>query len=763
MSIYRDRVLLELRESMEKRWGNVVDIVYVYREETGDPEKGPFIEEIDLPEPAVKYLKARGITRLYRFQWDAIKSVLEGYDTVIVSGTGTGKTEAFLVPLIVKAIEEHENKPSALILYPTKALARDQLSRINDFLGFGPVTATVYDGDTPRRDRRRIAVNPPNILISNPDMVHVGLVLSPYMRKLLKRISYLVLDEMHVYEGVFGAHVKAVIDRLKIFRRNKPLFIGSSATIGNPEEHGEILFGTKVRVVKGPLRRRGTAYHVMVSTGPLSRWTVTAGVASMLAQLGLRVLVFTDSQQMAEVVARIAKKGFGREFLVHRAGLTPEERRVVEARLQKGDVDGVVATPTLELGIDIGGLDAVVMAAPPPTYAKYLQRAGRAGRRGRTGYVFLILGDDPIDAYFERDPKKYYEQEIPPIYIEPENEEVLRIHALALLMQQGMVGKDVILGGAWLQALEKLVGEGLAVKTPIGYFPIRRKALQLLLEYMSIRGAGPQVTIIDEESGKSIGTRELPMAVLDLHPHAIYLHGGRVYQSISLDVGKRIAVVQKLPEDTPYYTRPLYTTDLVDFMVLDERMSDTGVPLVYAKATISIIVQGYVVYNIYGGDKPVSIGELEKPVIYTYNTRALLLKYPINPEWDFMGNAEAFHAIEHVLISAARPVCGAALGDLGGISYPSGDIVVYDAAPGGSGLARLLFKRFEKAEEIAYEIVSKCRCEDGCPRCIYSPYCGNNNRVLSRRKAIYVLERSIKRAHRVPGKPGKERYGNPIA
>ncbi|WFO76407.1 DEAD/DEAH box helicase [Desulfurococcaceae archaeon MEX13E-LK6-19] len=761
--VYRDRVLVELKEFIERRWSNVVDIIHVYREETGEPEKGPFIEETGFPEPVINYLKSRGINRLYKFQWDAIKSILDGYDTVIVSGTGTGKTEAFLAPLIVKAIEDPNTKPNALILYPTKALARDQLNRLQEFLGFGPITATVFDGDTPRKDRKRIAVNPPSILISNPDMVHVGLVLSPYMRKLLKKISYLVLDEMHVYEGVFGAHVKAVIDRLKIFRKSKPLFIGSSATIGNPEKHGEVLFGTKVRVIKGPLRRRGTAYHVMISAGYLSRWTVTAGVASMLAQMGLRVLVFTDSQQMAEVVARIARRGFGQEFLVHRAGLPPEERRNVEAKLQKGDIGGVVATPTLELGIDIGSLDAVVMAAPPPTYAKYLQRAGRAGRRGRTGYIFLILGDDPIDAYFEREPQKYYEQEIPPIYIEPDNEEVLKIHGLALLMQQGMIRRDAIPGKTWIQALEKLVEEGLAVKTAIGYFPVWKKARSLLLEYMSIRGAGPQVTIIEKDSGKPIGTRELPMAILDLHPHAIYLHGGRIYQSIELDVGKRTAVVQKLPDDIPYYTRPLYTTDLIDYDIVDKRVSATGIPLIYARVTISIIVQGYVIYNIYSGEKPTSIEELEHPVVYTYNTRALLLKYPPNPEWDTMDNAEAFHAIEHTLISAARPVCGAALGDLGGISYPSGDIVIYDAAPGGSGLARLLFERFEKAEKIAYEIVSKCKCDDGCPRCIYSPYCGNNNRVLSRKKAAFILGASIKGVFKVVGKPAEERYGSPIA
>lgn len=761
--MYVDNVINEVRSLIKQRWGNTVEILHVYREEVGEPEKGPYVEELDFPKPVVDYLKARGIERLYKFQWEAIKSILDKHNTVIVSGTGTGKTEAFMIPLMVEALKNPSTKPIALVLYPTKALARDQLSRIQDLLFYGSITATVFDGDTSRRDRRRIALNPPNILISNPDMVHVGLVFSSYMRKLLKNIKYLVLDEMHVYEGVFGAHVKAVIERLKLFRKKEMLFIGSSATIGNPGSHGEMLFGEKVRVVKGPLRRRGIAYHVMVSAGSLSRWTVTAGLASMLASIGLKVLVFTDSQQMAEVVARIARN-FGQKFLVHRAGLSPDERRAVEIKMQKGEVGGVVATPTLELGIDVGILDAVVLASPPPTYAKYLQRAGRAGRRGKIGYIFLVIGDDPIDTYFSRNPEKYYRQEIPPLYIEPDNEEVLRIHCIALLLQQGMVKRGARIGSTWLDILDKLVKEGYAVKTAVGYFPVWKRARRLLLEYTSIRGSGPQVTIVEKDTGKPIGLRELPKAILDLHPNAIYLHAGRVYRSTSIDVEKKIAIVERLPDDIPYYTRPLYTTDLIDFEIIDKRVTDKGIPIVYAKAKIVISVDGYAIYNIYGGEKPVNIEELETTVSYAYATRAVIVKYPINVEWDHISNAEAMHAIEHVLISAARPVCGAALGELGGISYPSGDIVIYDSSPGGSGLSKLLFERFEKVEEVAYKIMDKCDCEDGCPRCIYSPYCGNNNKYLSRKKALFILRniRYLKKTIKI-GEPGENRYGNPIA
>ncbi|MET1160803.1 MAG: DEAD/DEAH box helicase [Thermoprotei archaeon] len=763
MSIVRDPVVLEvnsrLREVLRSRYAG---IVYTHIEEYGDPEPGPSIYDIGLPDPLVKVLEKNGIKRLYKFQWEAFKKILDGRNVVITAGTGTGKTEAFLLPILKKVYEEKRVNPRAILVYPTKALARDQLKRIDTYIGYGYYSAAVYDGDTPRKVREKIASSPPDIVITNPDMIHLGLVLSPAIRRFIDNAEYVVFDELHVYEGVLGSHVKYIVERIKRFKRwSKPVFIGSSATIGNPKEFAETLFGVEVDVVEGPLRRRGRAVHAMVTCGGLSRWTVTAALAAVLAKMGMKFLVFTDSQQMAELVARIAKKSYGVEVHVHRAGLPAEIRRSVESKLREGVIDGVVATPTLELGIDIGYLDAVVMASPPPSYAKYLQRAGRAGRRGRIGYVFMVLSDDPIDAYYERNPSRYYNQEIPPTHIEPLNEDVLKIHLVALLLQEGRLRLNTI-PREWRPVLESLVYERLAVVTGYYAYPNTRYARRFFMEYSSIRGSGPQVTIIDRSTNSVIGYRELPQALLDLHPEAVYYSFGKPYESLGIDLEKRTAYVKPLPEDTPYYTRPLYSVDLVDYHVLATRTTNRGIPLVYAHVKLSVSVEGYVLRNYWEDEKRSIKQWFREPITYAYTTKAVIAKYPPRSEWDLMDNAEAFHAIEHTLISAARPVCGASLGDMGGFSYPSGDIVIYDAAPGGSGLARLLYERFEKAEEIALEIMSKCDCEDGCPRCIYSPYCGNNNQVLSRKKAVYVLSDIIRYGARVVEKPVEDRYGKPI-
>ena len=715
-------------------------IIYVHEEVVEEPEPGPYVEQVGLDEALAERLKENGIERLYKFQYEAYKAISRGEDVFLVSGAATGKTEAFILPLLDKALKEGTR---SIIVYPTKALARDQLARFERYAIPLLLSMAVLDGDTPRRERERIYSSPPSLLVTNPDMVHFSLPRSGRFKRLLSGVGAVVLDEAHVYEGSFGSHVRLVLERLKALLGQGVQFVASSATIGNPAELGELLFGRPVKVIEGVRRRRGKAYHVLVSAGKLSRWSIAAKLLYLASRAGLRCLAFVDSQQMCEVVARIARRE-GANVMVHRAGLLREERREVEDKLKSGELEGVVATPTLELGIDIGLLDAVMMAAPPPSFARYLQRAGRAGRRGRPGYIFTVLADDPIDAYYEREPERFFKQELTPVVFEPFNEEIMKVHLVAFLMERGGRLKLGSLPKGWEKAVEICTKEGWLFEKD-GWLFLTRKGFKEFGLY-GLRSAGREVRIIDVGTNAKIGSRSLPMALSDLHPGAIYLHQGRTYEVVELDLERFVARVRRLPEDVPFYTRPLYQVDVSEIALSELREAD-GVEVGYGSGAITKTVFGYAIRYIYGAAEApyeAPIVALEEPISWSFRTKLLVARY------GGAAQPEAIHALEHAIIHAARPVVGAGLSDLGGVSYPTGHIVIYDATPGGSGLSKLLFKRLERAHRIAHEILANCDCGDGCPRCIYDPFCGNNNRTLSRRGALKLARKLLKMELRAP-------------
>lgn len=709
--------------------------IYVHEELSPPPGLGRTPQELGLDARLSAALAELGISRLYRFQEEAYKHISEGKDVMIVAGTGTGKTEAFLVPLIEMALRS-DSRPAALLIYPTKALARDQMKRMEILERATGVRAAVLDGDVPQEERDKIYSDPPHLLVTNPDMIHYSLDRSALMRDLIRRAEVAVFDEFHIYDGIFGSHLAWLTRRMLML--SDLSFVGVGATIGNPEEIGRRIFGKEVAVVRGPQRRKGIAYHYLVEGAEQSRWGLAASLIRELTSEGMKVLSFTDSQQMAEFLARLARKR-GVRAEVHRAGLEASHRRRVEQGFAEGIIDAVVATSTLELGIDIGSVDAVVMPTMPPSSAAYLQRAGRAGRRERPGYIFTILGDNPLEAYFASRPQEFFSRELPPMRVEPANPEVALLHIAATITAGGRVTEKLIPPGA-----ESAIEDIISGKTEAGRVLWRegneiradRRALQRVLESRGLRYTGPPVMIValEGERKRKIGFREMPMALLELYPGAIYYHAGTPYVVTRLELGEYVAYVRRLKE-ADRYTKPLYRVGIEAIEPIAQR-EVRGVKVTYGKLLVSLSVSGYVVRLERGGGHQVF---LDKPLSWSYWTRGFMGLYPGAAR---LGERaiDAFHALEHVLISASEIVAKLADRDLSGVSYPTGHIAIYDSVVGGSGASWLAFQRLEEAVEVAEKILAGCSCEDGCPRCIYSPYCGNNNEMLSRKGALEVVK-----------------------
>ncbi|ADN51039.1 DEAD/DEAH box helicase [Vulcanisaeta distributa] len=715
-------------------------ILYVHEDKPSEPSYGPPIDSLDLPKELIDKLRSFGIDRLYDFQWEAYQSIINGNNTVIMAGTGVGKTEAFLLPLITMIGREGIK---AMIMYPTKALARDQLLRMQRYFTAINVSVMPYDGDTPSDIRSKIYSSPPDILITNPDMVSEALTHVGKFRDLLRNYGVVVLDDFHVYNGVFGAHVHYVLKRMRRFMRNYQ-FVVSTATVGNPVDFARELLGVDdVRLIRGPEGRRGLVRHVLVSPISRGRLAEAAELARVCVRRGMKCLVFADSHRFVELIKRfVDKAGFGDRVRVHRAGLTIEERHEVEDGFREGRYLVLLTTPTLEMGIDVGDADVAVMATIPPSYSKYLQRSGRVGRRGQRAYVIQVLGDDPMSTYYSSNPREFYMRKPEDLYVEWRNDEIAKRHCLLMAYERPVRSSSVDLYCE--EVLKSLVSEGL-VEVRGNYYVVSSKGREVAKAMHGIRGIGDVVKIV--EGRRVIGHRELPMALRELHDGAIYLHGGRVYEVYKLDLGSRTAHVRRLPNDYDLYTTALYISEPKIDEVLEEGFIKS-VPYQYVRLTIKEVVHGYVVKR-FGSGEVVERREFNESFTYEFRTKGIIIYAPFitfSPfeNVDVVERGRAYHAAEHIMIMVGENVVGAGPTDLGGISYPTGHIIIYDSYPGGSGTAKMLLKNIDEVLKISLNVLTHCTCIDGCPKCVYSPYCGNDNHYLSRRNAIRVIDAIIK-------------------
>ena len=733
--------------------------------------KGNEPEVLPIDDSLIKALHARNIKKLYQFQEESIKKILLGEDVVIVAPTGSGKTEAFSIPILQKISEaissfspmrpelNGKGKVFAVFVYPTKALARDQLPKIRHLAEALGMTVNVFDGDTTKAERDSIVINnlPPEIIITNFDVIHYHMLNRTMFSRLIKSAKFLVVDEVHVYSGVFGANVHHIIKRLERLvtstnnNKNKLQIIAASATLPNAQDFCQSLFGREMKVIVGK-GRKGKINFVVLFPSFRSQRSLMLDLLRQATTTNHKTIAFNKSHLGSELLAFYSTKQ-GIKTRVHRAGLLATERKSVEDSFKSGKLLAISATPTLELGIDIGDVDAIISDVVP--IDRLTQRLGRAARKGQEGYAFLALGNDPISQYYKLHPDDYLEdQQI--AYTDPTNPFVEEYQVLAMCCDKPL---SITEPSSQSKTIDRLISKELVLLSKGKFIPNFKNAMDVLRDF-SIRGIGNKVEII--YNGKVIGERQMPQAIEELHNDAIYFLAGRRYQVKKLhflgkDQKKQVqppiayAELKSIPNDYPYYTKAS-VSEWPSILDTHEEKKSYGLQVMYCSLKIQKKVSGY--SNIEIGKDALQGTKvlLDTAIEFEFITKGLVFKSPrpkdilkatIDEQYVEMSG---YHASEHTIIEGSSMITGGVSQDLGGISLgSSGLIFIYDGSIGGNGASRALYDKFDKAIIRALRIVSECSCESesGCPRCTYSYRCGNNNEYLHKQAAIEILNRIV--------------------
>jgi DEAD/DEAH box helicase domain-containing protein len=710
-------------------------------------------------------LPLSGIESLYSHQLEALEAAAGG-NAIVTSGTASGKSLSFNLPVLDQLARDDGRR--AFYLYPTKALAQDQARKLSA-LGLPQLRHAIYDGDTPRDDRPQIRRRS-NLVLTNPDMLHVGIL--PHHKNwgdFLASLGWVVVDEAHTYRGVFGSHVANVLRRLRRVARlygASPRFILASATIANPVELAERLVGEPFRLVDSDTaprarRRIGIWNPPVIDPRSMARRSVLSEAAELLADLvseGVRTICFLRSRRGVELIQRFARtrlEELGRPQLAeriapYRAGYTPQQRREIEARLAAGELLAVVATDALELGIDIGELDAAICVTFPGTVASLRQMWGRAGRRSE-GLALYIAGEDALDQFFCRHPDEFLGRPVEAAILDHENERIQLAHLLAAAYESPLSDADAgVFGERWRERADALVAIGELRRGGEGrYLP---RGPRFPAGDISLRSASADsVAIVERGSGELLGAVEAERAFTTVHPGAVYLHLGRSYEVRELDIEGRRAVVDRFDGD--WYTQPRKETE-VFVERLGERREVAGVELSFGEVSVTEQVMAFQrkrlsdhqVVDMVGLDLP----ETNFPTQALWYVLGEELAGPAAlPPEVLLG---ALHAAEHCQIAVLPLLAMCDRWDIGGLStnvhFQTGrpTIFIYDGYPGGVGIARRGFERFERLVADAAKLIGECPCTDGCPSCVQSPKCGNLNEPLHKQGALELMIAMLTRA-----------------
>ncbi|HEU5155993.1 MAG TPA: DEAD/DEAH box helicase [Streptosporangiaceae bacterium] len=731
-----------------------------------------------VPPLVIDRLALAGIDAPWEHQAAAASLAHEGTSVIVATGTASGKSLAYLLPALTAVMDEG----TVLYLSPTKALAADQLRALRD-LRLTRLRAATYDGDTPGDERiwiRQYA----NYVLTNPDMLHRSMLPTHARWKtFLRRLRYVIVDEAHGYRGVFGSHVAAVLRR---FRRVcarygvSPVFVLSSATTADPAETAQRLTGLPVAAVGDDASPRGATEFALWEPpltelrgehGAPVRRTATAETAGLLADLvveGVQTLAFVRSRRGAESVALSARRALAEvdaetapeaspkvapeprprlsaQVAAYRAGYLPEERRDLEAALRSRSLVGLATTNALELGVDVSGLDAVIICGWPGTRASLWQQAGRAGRAGQDALAVLVARDDPLDTYLVHHPAAIFGNPVEATVLDPDNPYVLEPHLCAAAAELPLVEADLeLFGPAAADLVPDMVRRGLLRRRATGWYWTRPR--DRAADLADIRGAGgAPVQVVESATGRLLGTVDEPSAHTTVHEGAVYLHQGESYVVETLDLADSVALVRAAAPDYSTTAR-----DITDIQILETLRSSAWGEATLCFGTVEVTRQ-VVAYQMRRlqtgevlGEKPLDLPPrtLRTRAVWWTLSAAQLAASPLEDR-DLAGAA---HAAEHASIGLLPLFATCDRWDIGGVStaqHPDTGLLtvfVYDGHEGGAGFAERGYARAAGWLRATREAIAACECESGCPSCIQSPKCGNGNEPLSKRGALDLLD-----------------------
>ncbi|MDY6911799.1 MAG: DEAD/DEAH box helicase [Chloroflexota bacterium] len=707
-------------------------------------------------------LQSLSLLPLYSHQAASVNAACTGKNIIVSTPSASGKTLCYNLAVLNSLAQQPTDR--ALYLFPTKALAQDQLRTLDELCTHArlKIKAATFDGDTPQHERAQLRRSA-RILISNPDMVHLGIL--PNHRAwtaFLSQLKYIVIDEAHAYRGVFGSHVANVIRRLRrVCARYGayPQIICCSATIANPKEHAKSLTNLSFEAITedgAPFGGRDFLFWnpPFIDESKSTRRSASSEATYLLTELisaGTRSIAFARTRKLVELIYIYVRKQLDIQapeladlIKPYRAGYLAEDRRKIERDLFSGNLMAVVATTALELGINIGSLDATILTGYPGSIASTWQQSGRSGRGQQKALSFLIGSENPLDQYFMRHPEALFEKGYEHALISPSNPHILKPHLLCAAWEFPLSDSDHKYFGDFGAVRAELEKDGLLRMRGKRWYPT--PTVSYPAQEINIRSTSTtNYTLIDASTGQMLETIESAMAFFQIHPGAVYLHQGAAYIITELDLVSHMAYTR--PTDGQYYTQTKDLTELNINHVIDQKSVGHSTAFL-GEVEVTTTVIGFKKKRVYTEEV---IGEepLDLPP-QSFRTVGFWFDMPHGIEQGLAKNgldfAGGLHAAEHAAIAMLPLFALCDRNDIGGVSTPlhpdtgQAQIFIYDAHPGGVGIAEKGFELISELWEKTLKLISECPCEEGCPSCVQSPKCGNNNQPLDKKAAQDILQ-----------------------